>query len=83
MAGAKAVIARGYKCPSNNLTSVRSDAVKSCIEEQSANGVNCTNTPQITKWEVCFQSVGSNQTALLTTQSTPAGITTNIDYLDC
>lgn len=83
VAGAQAIIAKGYNFTSNSLSSVRSDAVKSCIEEQSASGVNCTSTPQITKWQVCFQSVGSNQTALLTTQSTPAGITTNVEYLDC
>ena len=81
--GGQSITAKGYNFNSTSLDSARSSSVRSCIEEQSANGVNCTSTPTISKWAVCFTSNGSNQTALLTASSTPAGVTTDIDFSSC
>ncbi len=83
VAGAQSITARGYNFTSSSLTSVRSDALKSCLEEQNANGLNCLNTPTISQWDICFSSTGSSQTALLSVFSNPSGITTNVNFTSC
>lgn len=81
--GGQAIIAKGYNFSSNDSASVNSAPVVSCLEELSASGVDCTNTPQITTWAICFQSTGSSRRALLTVSSTPAGITSDINFTSC
>ena len=81
--GAQAVFAKGYSFQSTDTNSARSPAIKSCIEEQNANGVTCANTPVIKSWDVCFSSTRSDQTAILAMDSTPAGITTDVNFTSC
>lgn len=81
--GGASILAKGYNFVDNDLASVRSAAVKSCIEEQNANGVTCANTPTISLWSACFASTGSSQTALLNIASTPAGITADVNFTSC
>ena len=83
VAGAQSIFAKGYNFVSNVLASTRSDAIKTCIEEQNANGINCTDAPIIKSWNVCFASTGSSQTAILSVVSTPAGITTDVNFTSC
>lgn len=83
VAGAQSVFAKGYNYVSSDPATARSAAVKSCIEEQNANGVTCSSTPIINVWTLCFASTGSTQTALLTVTSTPAGITTDVNITSC
>ena len=82
-AGGPSITARGYNYNDNSLSSIKSTALKSCLEEQSANGVDCTNTPTINNWSACFASTGSSQTAILSVTSTPAGITTDANFTSC
>lgn len=83
VAGAQSVFAKGYNYQSSDPLSPRSAGIKSCIEEQNANGVTCANTPTISSWAVCFASTRSAQTAILTLTSHPAGITTDVNFTSC
>jgi hypothetical protein len=79
----QSIIGKGYGFTSNDTGSYESAAVQSCIEEKNANGFDCSNTPQISQWQICFQSTGSSQTALLTATASPAGITTDVNFTSC
>lgn len=83
VSGGLSATARGYNFTDNSLASVRSARLKSCLEEQNANGTDCTNTPTISQWDICFSSNGSSQTALLTILSNPSGITANVNFTSC
>ncbi len=83
VSGAQSVFAKGYNYQSTDPESPRSEAIRSCIEEQNANGVTCAVAPIINSWNICFASTGSNQTASLIVTSQPAGISTEINFASC
>ena len=79
--GGQSIIAKGYPFTDSSSTpsSPRSAALVACLEEQPG----CANAPQISNWSVCFASTGSAQTAQLSVNTTPAGITADVNFINC
>lgn len=76
--GAQSVFAKGYTDSTGLI--VQSVGLRRCIEEQLT---PCTEQPRILQWVLCFESDSSNRTAVLSLDSTPAGITSTLSFKAC
>lgn len=52
--------------------------VNSCVQDGPACGVT-----KVSRWDLCLQSASGNQTALLTANILPGGITTKLNFASC
>lgn len=74
---------QAYKCGASGNCDIKSLGLVNCIEETSVDCSGANAPKDISRWQACFKSNLSTQTARLSINANSGTVTTELEFVDC